>query len=356
MVLTRRAYKAISRWLPNEIITEIVQLTLRSDQASLSRVSTLFRDLCLPILYRVVRLNSRASVAGFGAAVLSNNALAELVRSYTAADFFGVPSSLLMDSSKALIRLESLSLHQSLAGADLRALLGLTFPHLVRCRLRTATLQLGPKYAFPSAEKQDVLMSFLLRHPALENLHIEDPYHMEVWPSQSARIPLLHLQRLRCPAKIVPSIDTTNLRRARLCWNTGVLILSNPPKSKTSSFRFGRWPTPISPSNMPNMRTLQLGLTFGPTHIDEHNEIMGHLKNYLPRFMTLAFLSLEYTTIWPSAPTFDEKQAIDSLSTVCPTLEACRLHDHAWRKMAGRWEEYAVEEFEALAGLSWTEL
>ncbi|KAJ7687248.1 hypothetical protein B0H17DRAFT_1203719 [Mycena rosella] len=218
MVLTRRAHKAISRWLPNEIITEIVQLTPQSDQVSLSRVSTLFRDLCLPILYRVVRLNSLASVEAFCAAVLSNNSLAELVRSYTVVDFFGVQSPSLV----GLVRLEDLSLHHSLADTDLRDLLGLIFPHLVRCRLRTATLESGPRYAYPSAEKQDALMSFLLRHPALENLHIEDPYHKEVWSSQSARIPLLHLQRLQCPARIVPSIDTTNLRRARLCWNTGI--------------------------------------------------------------------------------------------------------------------------------------
>ncbi|KAJ7619894.1 hypothetical protein B0H17DRAFT_1340776 [Mycena rosella] len=77
MVLTRRAHKAISRWLPNETITEIVQAAPRSDQASLCRVSKLFRDLCLPILYRVVELEADASVADFGATVLSNAALTD---------------------------------------------------------------------------------------------------------------------------------------------------------------------------------------------------------------------------------------------------------------------------------------
>ncbi|KAJ7467476.1 hypothetical protein FB451DRAFT_1401484 [Mycena latifolia] len=83
MVLTRRAYKAISRWLPNEIITEIIQAAPQPDQASLCRVSKLFHGLCLPLLYRVVRLKTRASVEAFCIAVLSNTALTEFVRWFT---------------------------------------------------------------------------------------------------------------------------------------------------------------------------------------------------------------------------------------------------------------------------------
>ncbi|KAJ6548162.1 hypothetical protein DFH09DRAFT_1087283 [Mycena vulgaris] len=48
MFLTRRAYKSISRWLPNEIITEILAAS-QADQASLCRVSKLFYALCRPL-------------------------------------------------------------------------------------------------------------------------------------------------------------------------------------------------------------------------------------------------------------------------------------------------------------------
>ncbi|KAJ7490808.1 hypothetical protein FB451DRAFT_1389566 [Mycena latifolia] len=91
MVLTRRAYKAISRWLPSEIILEIIQAAPQADRASLCRVSKLFHALGLPVLYRVVHLQTRASAEAFGPTVLSNIALGPLVRSFTIdpACFFG---------------------------------------------------------------------------------------------------------------------------------------------------------------------------------------------------------------------------------------------------------------------------
>jgi hypothetical protein len=84
MVLTRRGYKAISRWLPNEIITEIVCAVPWADQASLCRVSKLFHGICLPVLYRVVQLKSARGITSFCNTVPSNPAIAGYVRSLTA--------------------------------------------------------------------------------------------------------------------------------------------------------------------------------------------------------------------------------------------------------------------------------
>ncbi|KAF7353954.1 hypothetical protein MVEN_01081800 [Mycena venus] len=83
MVLTRRAYKAISRWLPNEVISEIIQAAPPSDQAALCRTSQLFHALGVPMLYRIVVLCHYESIEGFCSTVLANpSKFAGLVRSF----------------------------------------------------------------------------------------------------------------------------------------------------------------------------------------------------------------------------------------------------------------------------------
>jgi hypothetical protein len=81
MAMTR---KAISQWLPNEIIIKIVCTAPQVDQASLSRVSKLFHDISLPVLYRVVQLYSPQCITSFCTTILSNPATAGFVRSFTA--------------------------------------------------------------------------------------------------------------------------------------------------------------------------------------------------------------------------------------------------------------------------------
>jgi hypothetical protein len=49
----------IDQWLPNEIITQIIQASSASDQAALCRTSRLFHALGVPVLYRVVELLSK---------------------------------------------------------------------------------------------------------------------------------------------------------------------------------------------------------------------------------------------------------------------------------------------------------
>ncbi|KAJ7675138.1 hypothetical protein B0H17DRAFT_1207877 [Mycena rosella] len=68
----RRAYKAISQWLPNEVLTEIIQAATQEDQASLCRVSKLFHALSLPVLNRTVRLAHYASASAFSSAIIEN--------------------------------------------------------------------------------------------------------------------------------------------------------------------------------------------------------------------------------------------------------------------------------------------
>ncbi|KAJ7619645.1 hypothetical protein FB45DRAFT_162164 [Roridomyces roridus] len=53
---THRARMCITVWLPNEVLTEIIQNALKADQARLCRVCKLLHALALPILNRDVTL------------------------------------------------------------------------------------------------------------------------------------------------------------------------------------------------------------------------------------------------------------------------------------------------------------
>ncbi|KAJ7100505.1 hypothetical protein C8R44DRAFT_947005 [Mycena epipterygia] len=83
MVLTRRAYRAISRWLPNEVVTEIIQAAPQKDRTAICRTSKLFYGLSVPVLYRVVDIDTHTSLSSFSAAISSNPNLAKAVRSFT---------------------------------------------------------------------------------------------------------------------------------------------------------------------------------------------------------------------------------------------------------------------------------
>ncbi|KAJ7177259.1 hypothetical protein C8R43DRAFT_974721 [Mycena crocata] len=63
-VLTRRAHKAITRWLPNEIILEAIQhLPSYPDLLAVCRISQLFNGLATPLLYRKITLATPAAVS-----------------------------------------------------------------------------------------------------------------------------------------------------------------------------------------------------------------------------------------------------------------------------------------------------
>ncbi|KAJ7654310.1 hypothetical protein B0H17DRAFT_1214407 [Mycena rosella] len=344
MVLTRRAYKAISRWLPNEIIAEIVQAAPRSDQASLCRVSKLFRDLCRPILYRVVDLETNASVPDFRNTVFSNAALAGLVRSYSvhfprvmSLDALKRFSPILVDSSKALVQLEALSIdHLLLIDPDAypETLLPCTFPHLVQCSLGTASMH------WNDTEQQHTLASFLIRHPELKKLHIKCfPYRLRRYstslpPARSGLKYTGMIMMVTSGDLDVSEIESTFVALKAMTASDIPFICSNDKCDKNLYAIVDSLSR-----NLPHTRTLQLH----SFNLPPLNEVIDHPKNCLPRFTGLAFLSVHNS--W-HIPTRTEEE-ISVLVDACPTLEACHLH--------GMWETYPLTDFDALAGLeSWT--
>ncbi|KAJ6548145.1 hypothetical protein DFH09DRAFT_1087264 [Mycena vulgaris] len=353
------AYKAISRWPPNEIITEIILAALQADQASLCRVSKLFHALCRPLLYRVVHPNTYDSLMAFSSTIILDPALADLVRSVKVVGtrtrrLLGPDTSrLLVNSLKALPRLEHLSIHNGLLQREhIPELLAWTFPHLLQCSLGILATK-----SLSSLDHEDTLGAFLIRHPALTYLHIEDASSsaIDIWPTGAARIPLLHLLHLGCPYNLVPAISARGLHEARISWShfhdvpnveveTVVVALA---AMTCTDVPFACCNSACDRHNTrPRVAPIRLQETISTQQ----------LLACLPRFTGLIFLSIESLFSRRRVLPEDNSEARDQITVhgfadACSTLEACRFY-HAWRKAGATWEVFSVEEFTALSGLS----
>ncbi|KAF8155343.1 hypothetical protein K438DRAFT_1862636 [Mycena galopus ATCC 62051] len=372
MVLTRRAYKSISRWLPNEVICEIIQAARPSDQAALCRTSKLFHSLGVPVLYRVVELRSYASIRDFCSVVLANAAkFAGLVRSLTASMYTVSPwprnldDPGLFDCCKILLKIENLSFEGHELHKMRQQLLSSTFPCLVGC-----TLSVVPGVPWTSAQ-QDTIASFLTRHTALKSIRIEkypsEGYlqsEIQSWPSTSARIPLLNLQHLRAPPKLLFAIITTRLKEVRLTWEkfepveptfTALRSLTRSEIPFICSIRcWHQHCEEIVESfskHMPHTRTLQMSVA---TH-QPPDVFLACFTRCLSSFTALECLSL--CTNFSDQQlnelqTEDRMRQIKGLGDECPTLQACRLSWNASRKVNGVWEKLSIGAFVEMAGIS----
>ncbi|KAJ7806438.1 hypothetical protein B0H14DRAFT_2610494 [Mycena olivaceomarginata] len=62
---SRKAYKSIIRWLPNEILTAIIRNVPTTDLLALCRTSRLMRNLATPLLYRSITLSTVSQLKNF---------------------------------------------------------------------------------------------------------------------------------------------------------------------------------------------------------------------------------------------------------------------------------------------------
>ncbi|KAJ7732590.1 hypothetical protein DFH07DRAFT_780887 [Mycena maculata] len=234
MVLTRRAHKAhmiITRWLPNEIIGEIIQNTSKADQATLCRVSKVFFGLALPILNRDVRLSESHYIAAgaFCSSLIANAARADAIRSLSVVPNLAILEAmeapptppndfcdLLLKSMKLMRRLEHLTVvifNGRMHTEFPRLLQSCTFPRLLTCEAAESHL------CFEHAPEGD----FLTRHPTLTRLSVvadalitgsRRPVSHLHW----VKIPLPNIQYCDGPSDLFPQILTGDLKQARLRW------------------------------------------------------------------------------------------------------------------------------------------
>ncbi|KAF7340883.1 hypothetical protein MSAN_02117800 [Mycena sanguinolenta] len=357
MVLTRRAHRLaeIFRCLPNEILVEIIQHSHKMDQATLSRVSKLFHDLCLPVLYRDVKISSDhvipASIAirSFCSGIVENPARADAVRSFSLdvpCDTWNIEicCGLILATLKLMLKLDYLSIFGS--ALDVRQwdmlLEHCNFSQLISCNIWAAPEAIPP------------LEAFLARHSTLKRIHIHPGYRRMV-PSRSASISLPNLEYYHGNASFIPAINATSLKKVQLDWHPeddvdvdkyiiGISSMKKPHLQFVSHIYTGEDPfhqmlTSIS-NHIPHTKTLQI----------RANSIVAttvhRITTCLQQFTGLVYLELGYNGGFrQSAAKAEDEIVVEGYGAACPTLEGCCFHNRAWRKVDGRWEEYPVSEF-----------
>ncbi|KAJ7736027.1 hypothetical protein DFH07DRAFT_986968 [Mycena maculata] len=361
MVLTHRRSRAISRYLPDEVINEIIQNVPRSDLLTLCQLSKLFHGLAVSALYRVIKLDTFTSIKSFCRAVLSNPRLAASVRSFTARCYqrFGLgrdtdPIALVLRAVKLFFRLEHLVIAIALFKEEhRRAFLQWSFPCLVNCSMTLTT----------SGATAPLLSSFLLRHPALasfssslSNLKFDAPLP----------IPLSNLRGLHAPVTLVPWIMTRDLREVKLSWGSKslghdvektILALKSMIPAETpficSNDYCEDYFTAVVDSvsrHLPHTRTLDIRRN-GPMHPGDAR--IAYARECLARFAYLVFLSIHTTSNHASFTMAEARTMAEHFGDVCPSLEACRFSaDAAWRRVNGTWEKFPSRDFAMLAGIT----
>ncbi|KAJ7100513.1 hypothetical protein C8R44DRAFT_859384, partial [Mycena epipterygia] len=370
-ILTRRAYKAISRWLPNEVLTEIIQAVPKlADQASLCRVSKLFYDLCLPVLYRVVHLDVKLhSAVTFSSSLKENSTRADAIRHLIVTHIAvhsgpppdrGVVTKTITESLKFMRRLEHLSMYPVVWDKDhdyRPTLLQYTFPGLLSCVVAMSFMEDDPY--------TDLLGSFLSRHLELIRLRVVG----DLVRAPSTRISLGNLQYYQGPAVLLISLDVgIGLREAQIHWSSNeiddleniILALKSLTRNDIPFTCCNEyWDDDVDAPqimdlisrNIPYTKTLRL-VWHDLFFTDEIVDTIRHIKECLPRFTGLVYLAVEGYR--PVEDEYKNQIKVEAWGNACPTLEACSLNKRAWRKVNGVWERYSIDDFRVLSGMFWS--
>ncbi|KAJ7490820.1 hypothetical protein FB451DRAFT_1389579 [Mycena latifolia] len=134
---------------------------------------------------------------------------------------------------------------------------------------------------------------------------IEIRTELEAWPLTLAPIPLPHLEHLRCPLRVVPSITTNSSTEA---WFYRLRTLDNPAEPNEVERTFAALKLMIRP-DVPFICPLDFcEFAFFPEIVDSISRNISHTRTLhyvitrriktsrhcLPRFTGLGFLSLGY--------------------------------------------------------------
>ncbi|KAJ7505774.1 hypothetical protein B0H11DRAFT_358724 [Mycena galericulata] len=362
--------KPISQWLPNEIITDIIQAAPKAELVALCRTSMLFHSIGVSILYRAVDLDETRSDS-FSSAVLSNPYLAEYVR------FFKIErgeidqllhpttsSANLLACLKILVRVEHLSVDFSLLQEGHRyEFLHCTFPHLVGWSLpmyEQESLVNMPLFSsnrstYPPVDT--LAFSFLSRHPALKSLALGSFFNIV-----SSPVSLSSLQEFNGPTDLVPWIFSRNLREVQLSWmnlrserdvEPSILAIRPQIPNNIAFTCSNKYCAPYFPEimdsilkNIPQTKALRMQV-FHVQPSDDEN--FTRVKSCLRRPSHLQFLSFETSDNFSAAETL---VLAESFGDTCPTLVGFRLNQRAFSRGSGMWEKDSARDFSSLAGFT----
>ncbi|KAJ7244094.1 hypothetical protein C8J57DRAFT_1556092 [Mycena rebaudengoi] len=200
-MLTRRAAKCILRFLPNELLTEIIANTAPADQVALCRVSKLFNRLARRVLYRTLALASPRAVLACCHSLVSNQELALLVKSFdiNASKLDGIYDAIDLISATlaCTANIEALTLVFACgAPSYIECIDSRTFPALRRLVLRA------------DLDAEPALLAFLQRHPRIGVLKLFGPAASFAALLSATGVPCLpDLKYLKATAAVFPLAD-----------------------------------------------------------------------------------------------------------------------------------------------------
>ncbi|KAJ7612193.1 hypothetical protein FB45DRAFT_940063 [Roridomyces roridus] len=375
MVLTRRGHRArmlITKWLPNEILTEIIQHAPRADQATLCRTSKSIQALTLPILNRMVVLehtkdHMESVIDAFLLSMIDNPGRATATRSLklvshrTPFKFSKSTNDLLFRAMELFKSLDHLSLQVAMNHWTLVARLErLTFPLLSKCSINIPDHKARVK----------IVAQFLSRHPTIT--------HLRLWPAQGVSHPispsdwaapmLPNLQHYRGTPALVPAFSTRSLKSMVASLDPPDYAVLRPLANPELPFAMSvvTYSDVHGQDLMPKtLRSLSEHMPFVTqlriqrwdrgakmeTHVTDSVEIHLRLLTRLEHFeLNFAY---GYATRHVDRFVIDaesDRQALQAFADACPTMKACRLVDRSWRKADGRWDEYPTKEFQKELG------
>ncbi|KAJ6585585.1 hypothetical protein B0H19DRAFT_424939 [Mycena capillaripes] len=215
-----------------------------------------------------------------------------------------------------------------------------------------------------------LITSFLKQHPSLKTF--SSPLRGFIDADPPVPLSLPHLRNFRGPVTLIPLVSgARDLNEVKLSWGRkhpaqDVENIARTLKAMTrddvpficSNDDCGDSFVDVLDSisrNLPYTRTLQM--RGSGVNVSSETKL-SHLKNCLPRFTGLLFLSVMITVVTEDTALPEEvtRRMAQDLGDVCPSLEACRFNRYAWRKLNGMWERYPFDDFPGLAGISFPEV
>ncbi|KAJ7619650.1 hypothetical protein FB45DRAFT_1063009 [Roridomyces roridus] len=314
----QRAQICITLWLPNEVLTEIIQNAPVADQATLCRVSKLFHGLVLPCLLREVALNESETLESFSLAMRKNPERADLVRSLTYRNWIGSShrnSLFLIAAMKLMQRLEYLSINDD--GWVVSQLADVSFPNL-----SSYAIQLSPNFSLlPNlrcyAGPPRFLSSFCFRNLGAVQM---------LCPPSFASV--LEVLRAQADPDLILSLNHNSSLEAQVYLRDTLATLSG---------------------HMLYFKKLQLqgcheSVSLAP-------ETINNITAYLSRSDRIEYFALHY---WASPENNSVKirGALETWVNACSTLRGCCFGEIAWVKVGEKWEECSREEFDTESGFS----
>ncbi|KAJ7619671.1 hypothetical protein FB45DRAFT_162507 [Roridomyces roridus] len=351
---THRARMCITVWLPNEVLTEIIQNALKADQAALCRVCKLLHALALPVLNREVTLrpdNLRLQdLEAFCSSMIESSVRADSVRSLTFrnGESYSVRGEeLIVESLKVMRRLEHLCIDDSRRHGGLVArLAGLTFPNLSSCSFMKA---------HHTSWKFDIVQ-FLNRHPTIIHLHLwYDAYGEDTHIADGTLLPKLQLYR--GPLRLLRFFSTHNLVTVRIFWSARTSSLVEKLAAQTGpnvaldiEFMYDREILGVLvhlSTHMPHLKKLKLRCW-------DRNSVAAdaakQITAYLPRFDCLAYIAFDHHGPGPNVDLDGKRKVLQSWANASSTLRGCCIDEVAWRKVGDEWEECSRNAFDIEAG------